>query len=389
MKKRPISHLLLVCLLLLLLVGVVACTPSSPTPAPPAPATFTPPPPITQAPTVAPTAPPPTEASPTLPPPTPTNVPPTELPPTPAPPTVPPTLPPPTPTPLPPTPVPPPPAAVPPLYDDQGDPVSLLASYVNAINRREYDRAWSYWENPPNASLDEFQAGYADTAFVLLAVHPPTWYDGAAGSAYAQIPTLLLATHTDSSQHNFVGCYVARRSNVEGAAPGWWLYDASVSPTPGNSDDVGLLLNVCDHPAPPPPGPAYDDREGPVQLLASYFNAINLGDYARAWGYWENPPNPSFDDFRDGYADTASVFLVVRPPLGYEGAAGSAFAQVPTLLLVTHTDASQHNFLGCYVGRSPNLGADSGVWSLFDATIQALSGAERGAHLLAGVCDSH
>jgi len=329
MNQRPVSRLLLLCLLSLLLVGVAACAPSSPTSAPPAPATLTPPPtpvpPTTAAPTVvAPTSAPPTEAPPTLPPPTPTSVPPTEPPPTPAPATSPP------PTPVPPTA--PPPAALPPLYDNQSDPVSLLASYVNAINRGEYARAWGYWENPPNASLAEFQAGYADTAFVLLAVHPPTWYDGAAGSAYAQLPTLLLATHTDSSQHNFVGCYVARSSNVEGATPGWWLYDASVSPAPGNSDDAGLLVNVCDHPAPPPPGPAYDDRDGPVQLLASYFNAINIEDYARAWDYWENPPNPSFDDFRDGYADTESAFLVVRPPVGYEGAAGSAYAQVPTLL---------------------------------------------------------
>ena len=276
-----------------------------------------------------------------------------------------------------------------PFYEDRSDPVSLLASYINAINRAEYTRAWDYWETPPNASFDDFQAGYADTAFVLLAVHPPTWYDGAAGSVYAQVPTLLLATHTDASQHNFVGCYVARSSNVEGAAPGWWLFDATVSPTPGISDDANLLVGACAYPSPAPSEPAYDSREGSVQLLASYFNAVNLKEYARAWDYWENPPNPDFDDFRNGYADTDSVFLVVRPPIGYEGAAGSSYAQVPTLLLVTHTDASQHNFLGCYVARSPNLGPDASVWSLYDATVQALSGGGASARLLDGVCGAY
>ena len=384
MERKFVVRVFVACLLASLVALTVACGLSglgaTPTPvgAPPTAVPPTTAPPTEVPPTaVPPTTAPPTEVPPTLPPPTATPLPATAVPPTEAP-----TLPP------PPTPV-PPPGAVPPLYDDQDDPVSLMASYINAINRREYARAWGYWENPPNPTFEDFEAGYADTASVLLAVHPPTWYDAAAGSAYAQLPVLLLATHTDASQHNFVGCYVARRGNVEGAAPGWWLYDASISPAPGNSDDVGLLVNACDHPAPPPPGPAYDDPGGPVQLLASYFNAINLGDYARAWDYWENPPNPSFDDFRNGYADTASVFLVVRPPIGYEGAAGSSYARVPVLLLATHTDASEHNFSGCYVGRSPNLGADAGLWSLFDAVVQALPAGQRGAHLLAGACDGY
>jgi len=376
-NRKPVSASLMVCLLALL---GSACVPGQATPVPPPPATFTPAPsaaestapllPTAEQPTSLPTEAPPTQPPPTQPPPT--EVPPAEAPP-------------------PPTPVPSPSveAEMRPFYDDQSDPVSLLASYINAINRAEYARAWDYWENPPNASFDEFRAGYADTAFVLLAVHPPTWYDGAAGSAYAQVPTLLLASHSDASQHNFVGCYVVRSGNVEGAAPGWWLFDATVGPTPGNSDDANLLVGACAHPSPVPSEPTTDDRDGPVQLLASYFNAINLRDYARAWDYWENPPNPNFDDFQNGYADTDSVFLVVRPPVGYEGAAGSAYAQVPTLLLATHTDASRHNYLGCYVARSPNLGPDAGVWSLFDASVQALPGAGASAHLLAGVCDAY
>ena len=377
MISRTVYASLVVCLLMLV---VSACVPGQPTPVPVQPGTSTPVPAATEAESPL----PPTAEQPTSPPaePSPTQPPPTEPPPTEAlSPTEPPA----------PTPLPPPTVEVEmvPFYEDRSDPVSLLASYVNAINRAEYARAWDYWETRPNASFEDFQAGYADTAFVLLAVHPPTWYDGAAGSMYAQVPTLLLATHTDSSQHNSVGCYVARSSNVEGAAPGWWLFDATVSPTPGNSDDANLLLAACAYPSPPPAEPAYDNREGPVQLLASYFNAVTLKEYARAWDYWEDPPNPDLSDFQSGYADTDSVFLVVRPPIGYEGAAGSSYAQVPSLLLATHTDASRHNFLGCYVTRAPNLGPDAGVWSLYDATVQALSGGGASAGLLAGVCGGY
>ena len=134
-------------------------------------------------------------------------------------------------------------------YDDRGDPVRLLASYYNAINRREYQRAWGYWENPPNPSYKDFVQGYAETASVLLVVRPPTRFEGAAGSVYVGVPTLLVATHFDGSQHNFVGCYVARRANpdIEGAPTdrGWSLYRAMITATPGNTADATLLAQAC------------------------------------------------------------------------------------------------------------------------------------------------
>lgn len=322
------------------------------------------------------------------------TAPPTALPPTPAPET--PTSPPPSPT-APPTalptappaaptspPVPPPAPEMP--YDDRGDPVRLLASYINAVNRGEYPRAWAYWENPPNPSYEDFVQGYAETASVLLAVRPPTQLDGAAGSLYAAIPSLLLARHVDGSRHAFVGCYVARRPNVDtgGTTPDWSLYDATLSPTPGNRSDAILLSDACDYPPPGSPEPLYDERTDPVHLLASYFNAVNREEYPRAWAYWENPPNPSYEEFVAGYAETASVLLVVHPPVWIEGAAGSQYAAVPTLLVATHTDSTQHTFVGCYVARRPNLPAEG--WSLNRASVRAIPGDAADVNLLAEAC---
>ena len=46
----------------------------------------------------------------------------------------------------------------PPYLDNRSDPASLLRSYYNAINRREFARAWSYLgEAKPSASLDAFE----------------------------------------------------------------------------------------------------------------------------------------------------------------------------------------------------------------------------------------
>jgi hypothetical protein len=125
--------------------------------------------------------------------------------------------------------------------------VRLLASYYNAINVGEYARAWEYWETPPDPSFEEFATGFAETESVMLVVRPPTSFEGAAGSLYASVPALLSAAHKDGSRHNFAGCFVARRCNVDGLGTEqeWSLFDAAVQRTPGNATDVTVLEHVC------------------------------------------------------------------------------------------------------------------------------------------------
>jgi hypothetical protein len=131
-----------------------------------------------------------------------------------------------------------------PKYDDRSDPVRLLTAYYNAVNRQEYQRAYGYWESPPRAqTLAQFTQGYATTKDVLLAVNSPTQFEGAAGSAYTSIPTVLVATHKDGSVHTFAGCYVARRSNVQDT--GWHIYSASIKETPANASAAALLTGVA------------------------------------------------------------------------------------------------------------------------------------------------
>jgi hypothetical protein len=288
----------------------------------------------------------------------------------------------------PPTSTPPPPTLPPPIepaYDVRRDPIALLASYYNAINRGEYQRAWDYWEDPPNPSYQDFVQGFADTATVFLVVNPPAYVEGAAGSSYAAIAALMSATHHDSSLHSFVGCFVARRANVgdPGVEQLWSLYDATVSQAPGNSTDATLLSGAC----PDIPGMVYDDNSWAVNTLASYYNAINRGEYQRAWDYWEDPPNPSYQDFVQGFSETQSVLLVLRPPTVFEGAAGSVYTAVPVLLNATHVDSSEHNFVGCFVVRRPNVG-DPGTqtWSLYGATVSVSPGNSRDVTLLIEAC---
>ncbi len=281
-----------------------------------------------------------------------------------------------------------PPPVAEPFYEDRAGPTTLLASYYNAINRREYTRAWDYWETPPNPSYEDFVAGFAETAAVQLAVRPPTWFEGAAGSMYARVPALVDTTHRDGSQRIFVGCFVARRPNVGG--PGveqvWTLFDATLDPALGDSTDALLLTQACQA----TPETSYDDPTGAVRLLASYYNALNLGEYARAWDYWETPPNPTFEDFVAGFSDTESMTLVVRPPMRFEGAAGSTYVDIPALVSATHTDSSRHHFAGCFVARKPNVGGPGveQVWALFDVTLDPTPGNTTDVTVLDGACDT-
>ncbi len=110
-------------------------------------------------------------------------------------------------------------AGVQPFYEDRTEPVNSLESCYNAINRNEYERAYSYFQGAPNppasvvAPFQQFVQGYANTASVQLAVGKVT-EDAGAGNLYASIPTVLQARHTDGSIQTFYGCYVMHRVNT-------------------------------------------------------------------------------------------------------------------------------------------------------------------------------
>jgi hypothetical protein len=105
--------------------------------------------------------------------------------------------------------------------DDRTDGAQVLRSLFNAVNRKEYVRAYSYWQ-PGAAQLqpyDQFQQGYADTDTVQLTVGSQT-SEGAAGQLYYNVPVILVSQGTSGTQ-TFTGCYVLQLSNpgIQGQPP--------------------------------------------------------------------------------------------------------------------------------------------------------------------------
>ncbi|MGE5596332.1 MAG: hypothetical protein ACM3S1_09910 [Hyphomicrobiales bacterium] len=135
-------------------------------------------------------------------------------------------------------------------YDNRTGSINVVYSLYDAVNRKDFDRAYGYWEQPP-ASKDDFIAGYADTASTAITVGAPADRGAAAGSVYDEVPIVLQATKTDGTVQRFSGCYVLRRANVP--TPGhddpttnpWGIYSAQIAPAPLDADIAVLLRDGC------------------------------------------------------------------------------------------------------------------------------------------------
>lgn len=104
--------------------------------------------------------------------------------------------------------------AAPAYMDDRSDPSALVQSLYNAVTRKEYARAWSYFSTKPAASLDAFAAGFADTAGVAVVTGTPT-EEGAAGSVFHSLPVAIRATDDAGAEQVFAGCYTLKLANPQ------------------------------------------------------------------------------------------------------------------------------------------------------------------------------
>lgn len=107
---------------------------------------------------------------------------------------------------------------LPAYQDDRSSATALIQSLYNAIDRREYLRAWSYfgdnaWTGAENeqaaADYETFRQGYADTDFVTLLTGAQS-SEGAAGSTYYTVPVAIDAVDRAGHHSQFAGCYVLR-----------------------------------------------------------------------------------------------------------------------------------------------------------------------------------
>lgn len=94
--------------------------------------------------------------------------------------------------------------------------------------------------------------------------------------------------------------------------------------------------------------------EAAVAVLRDYYEAINSGDFGRAYVLWSDEGRASGQSpqqFAAGFADTTGVSVEMQAPGRVDAAAGSRYIEVPVTITATHRDGSQHRLVGKYVLR--------------------------------------
>lgn len=95
--------------------------------------------------------------------------------------------------------------------------------------------------------------------------------------------------------------------------------------------------------------PTADDA---VAVLDAYFTAIGTGDYETAYQLWRNDGEASgqtFDEFVDGFAETASISWEIGEPGRIDPGAGQRYIEIPVRVVARTTDGAPQEFEGAYV----------------------------------------
>ncbi len=221
--------------------------------------------------------------------------------------------------------------------------VQTILDYFDAINQRDYARAYGHWARGGLASgqtPEGFARGYADTVRVSVLLGMPS-SQGTGAARQATVPVTLMSVvnlpdHAQRVQH-YEGTYTLRPADASGVR-GWEIAAASVAEVTGGSL---------------PPAATAD----PTTLLRSYFDAINLREFARAYSYWDNLGQASqqgFAQFEQAFATTRQVKVDLGTPQQNAGA-GNVYADVPVTIVATQDDGSTKTYSGTYTAHRANV----------------------------------
>jgi hypothetical protein len=258
---------------------------------------------------------------------------------------------------------------------DRDGAVQALLDYFRAVNDRDFAQAYRLWAGQGAASqqsYDQFAAGYATTVQITAQLGSAS-EDGVGQNRSVTVPVTLASVVNQPSGDQVVQHYEGSYT-VQPGPGGWAIISASV-------DQVQA--------GPEPPA----DLADPLTVLRSYFEAINAGQFERAYTYWGNLGQNSqqtFAQFHQGFATTKEV----TADLGTAqegGAAGSIYADVPAVIVATQSDGSVRSFCGTYTLRRLNVPPfEQFGWHIEMAKVQTTANVQPGSDaakaLLSGGC---
>ncbi|MFN8507720.1 MAG: hypothetical protein U0547_09150 [Dehalococcoidia bacterium] len=253
-----------------------------------------------------------------------------------------------------------PPLAVP--FDDASDPVAMLLSFYDAVNRHDYARAYRYLRTPAVTEA-AFAAGYADTVSAFAILRPASGIDAAAGNRRMVVAAVIDAVTANGSRQRFAGCYSTWRA-AEGVSENprdvlWHIEEAQIAPVAVTDPIPGLLDHACDAYAGriANVGAPFALRNSPLLATAAFFDAIRRADFERARSYVVEGKRPPLADFRPAWANASKLTAVIGPVVTTAGAAGTVYARA---LAVFVDDAGVARFGMCVQLQRSNMPANPG-----------------------------
>jgi hypothetical protein len=113
-----------------------------------------------------------------------------------------------------------------------------------------------------------------------------------------------------------------------------------------------------------------------VRVLQDYYSAIDRQDYRQAYLAWDGEgtaSQQSFEQFKQGFENTASTAVSVGEPGELDSAAGSIYIEIPVTISAITQDGTEQEFRGSYVlrkaNRVPGSTATQRQWHLYSADI--------------------
>lgn len=103
--------------------------------------------------------------------------------------------------------------------------------------------------------------------------------------------------------------------------------------------------------------PYMDDRSGALEIVSSYFNAMNRREFARAWSYWrEGGLGTNFEDFVEGYDEVTSsqfrlgkVIISSSPDEAESVISAVVFYRVPVVVAYNFGPDWSETLRGCFL----------------------------------------
>ena len=244
----------------------------------------------------------------------------------------------------------------------------MISSYFNAVNRKEYIRAYSYWRDPATqlGTLSSFASGYSDTASISLVFGDITVGVG-AGQTYYTVPVRLKGISTSGVLGDYAACYVVHIANPSffSAPPivPMNIDKGTARSVSASAADSSVLADACtgsDFPignpvtiTPTSPDISknnyLDSRSDAIWVVSSYLNALNRKEYVRAYSYSQDPVTEfgPFTTYAAGYSDT-DVITAVFGKVVTKKSEGNSIIAVPLAMKVLSTSAVLKTYVGCF-----------------------------------------